>query len=209
MVCTAGHVDHGKTSLVKWLTGCETDVLKEEKERGMTIEPGFAPCSTVAGVSVGITDVPGHEKFVHHMVAGVSGVGMCILVIAADDGIMPQTVEHFQIMELLGVERGVVALTKMDLVDAATRERRIGEIRAWLANGFLKDAPSCPVSSETGDGCFRWRGMERCCRGCRYRAGSRKGIGWNWCRGGRRGACGGCSVSVARRNRGARGCAWR
>ena len=152
MVCTAGHVDHGKTSLVKWLTGCETDVLKEEKERGMTIEPGFAPCSTVAGVSVGITDVPGHEKFVHHMVAGVSGVGMCILVIAADDGIMPQTVEHFQIMELLGVERGVVALTKMDLVDAATREQRIGEIRAWLANGFLKDAPICPVSSSTGEG---------------------------------------------------------
>ncbi|MGD9781653.1 MAG: selenocysteine-specific translation elongation factor [Kiritimatiellia bacterium] len=152
MVCTAGHVDHGKTSLVKWLTGCETDVLKEEKERGMTIEPGFAPCTTAAGVSVGITDVPGHERFVHHMVAGVSGVGMCILVIAADDGIMPQTIEHFQIMELLGVERGVVALTKMDLVDAATRERRIVEIRAWLANGFLKDAPICPVSSETGEG---------------------------------------------------------
>ena len=104
------------------------------------------------GVSVGITDVPGHEKFVHHMVAGVSGVGMCILVIAADDGIMPQTVEHFQIMELLGVERGVVALTKMDLVDAATLEQRIGEIRAWLAGGFLKDAPICPVSSSSGEG---------------------------------------------------------
>ncbi len=152
MVCTAGHVDHGKTSLVKWLTGCETDILKEEKERGMTIEPGFAPCSTATGASVGITDVPGHEKFVHHMVAGVSGIGMCILVIAADDGIMPQTVEHFQIMELLGVERGVVALTKMDLVDAATLAQRIEEIRAWLANGFLKDAPICPVSSSTGEG---------------------------------------------------------
>ena len=152
MVCTAGHVDHGKTSLVKWLTGCETDVLKEEKERGMTIEPGFAPCSTMAGVSVGITDVPGHEKFVHHMVAGVSGIGMCILVIAADDGIMPQTIEHFQIMELMGVERGVVALTKRDLVDAGTLARRIEEIRAWLADGFLKEAPICPVSSETGEG---------------------------------------------------------
>ena len=152
MVCTAGHVDHGKTSLVKWLTGCETDVLKEEKERGMTIEPGFAPCATAAGVSVGITDVPGHEKFVHHMVAGVSGIGMCILVVAADDGIMPQTVEHCQIMELLGVERGVVALTKIDLVDAATRARRIAELRAWLADGFLKDAPICPVSSATGEG---------------------------------------------------------
>ncbi len=152
MVCTAGHVDHGKTSLVKWLTGCETDVLKEEQERGMTIEPGFAPCATAGGVSVGITDVPGHEKFVHHMVAGVSGVGMCILVIAADDGIMPQTVEHFQIMELLGVERGVVALTKIDLVDAATTARRIEEIRGWLAEGFLGEAPICPVSSETGEG---------------------------------------------------------
>ena len=152
MVCTAGHVDHGKTSLVKWLTGCETDVLKEEKERGMTIEPGFAPCSTNDGVSVGITDVPGHEKFVRNMVAGVSGVGMCILVIAADDGIMPQTVEHFQIMELLGVEHGVVALTKRDLVDAATLEQRIGEIRAWLAGSFLEHAPICPVSSSTGDG---------------------------------------------------------
>lgn len=152
MVCTAGHVDHGKTSLVKWLTGCETDVLKEEKERGMTIEPGFAPCSTNDGVSVGITDVPGHEKFVRNMVAGVSGVGMCILVIAADDGIMPQTVEHFQIMELLGVEQGVVALTKRDLVDAATLEQRIGEIRAWLAGSFLEKAPICPVSSSTGEG---------------------------------------------------------
>ena len=152
MVCTAGHVDHGKTSLVKWLTGCETDVLKEEKERGMTIEPGFAPCSTADGVSVGITDVPGHEKFVRNMVAGVSGVGMCILVIAADDGIMPQTIEHFQIMELLGVAHGVVALTKMDLVDAALLERRIGEIRGWLAGSFLKDAPICPLSSISGAG---------------------------------------------------------
>ncbi len=152
MVCTAGHVDHGKTSLVKWLTGCETDVLRQEKERGLTIEPGFAPCSTAGGISVGITDVPGHEKFIRNMVAGVSGVGMCILVIAADDGLMPQTVEHFQIMELLGVERGVVALTKIDLVDAATRERRVEEIRAWLGGGFLAEAPVCPVSSETGEG---------------------------------------------------------
>lgn len=152
MVCTAGHVDHGKTSLVKWLTGCETDVLKEEQERGMTIEPGFAPCSTAAGVSVGITDVPGHEKFVRNMVAGVSGVGMCILVVAADDGIMPQTIEHFQIMELLGVAHGVVALTKMDLVDATLLEQRIGEIRNWLAGSFLGEAPICPLSSVSGDG---------------------------------------------------------
>ncbi len=152
MACTAGHVDHGKTSLVRWLTGCETDVLREEKERGMTIEVGFAPCSTVHGISVGITDVPGHERFVRNMVAGVAGIEMCILVIAADDGLMPQTIEHFQIMELLGVRHGIVALTKIDLVDATELEIRQAEIREWLDQGFLRGAPICPVSSTTGDG---------------------------------------------------------
>jgi selenocysteine-specific elongation factor len=152
MACTAGHVDHGKTSLVHWLTGCETDVLREEKERGLTIEVGFAPCSTLHGISVGITDVPGHERFVRNMVAGVVGIEMCILVIAADDGLMPQTIEHFQIMELLGVRHGIVALTKIDLVDATELEIRQAEIREWLDQGFLKGAPICPVSSTTGDG---------------------------------------------------------
>ena len=152
MVCTAGHVDHGKTSLVQWLTGCETDVLREERERGLTIEVGFAPCSTLHGISVGITDVPGHERFVRNMVAGVAGIEMCILVIAADDGIMPQTIEHFEIMELLGVRRGLVALTKIDLVDATELEIRQEDIREWLDQGFLKGAPICPVSSTTGEG---------------------------------------------------------
>ena len=152
MVCTAGHVDHGKTSLVHWLTGCETDVLRQERERGLTIEVGFAPCSTLHGISIGITDVPGHERFIRNMVAGVAGIEMCILVIAADDGIMPQTIEHFQIMELLGVRRGIVALTKADLVDPVLLESRMTELRAWLDEGVLRDAPVCPVSSVTGDG---------------------------------------------------------
>ncbi|MDH4258396.1 MAG: GTP-binding protein, partial [Candidatus Aminicenantes bacterium] len=116
MVCTAGHVDHGKTQLIRLLTGCETDRLKAEKERGLTIELGFAPCVLEGELCIGIVDVPGHEKFIKNMVAGVSGIDMTILVVAADDGIMPQTVEHFQIMELLGVSYGIVALTKIDLV---------------------------------------------------------------------------------------------
>ncbi len=152
MVCTAGHVDHGKTRLVRWLTGCETDVLRQERERGLTIEVGFAPCSTLHGIGIGITDVPGHERFVRNMVAGVAGIEMCILVIAADDGIMPQTVEHLQIMELLGIRRGIVALTKADLVGPAEIQARTAEIRAWLAETPLRAAPVFPVSSVTGDG---------------------------------------------------------
>ncbi|HPB31302.1 MAG TPA: selenocysteine-specific translation elongation factor, partial [Candidatus Sumerlaeota bacterium] len=152
MVCTAGHVDHGKTALVKMLTGCMTDRLREEQERGLTIDLGFAPCLLGGNLSVGIVDVPGHEKFIRNMVAGVSGIGMTILVIAADDGVMPQTVEHMQIMTLLGVRRGIIALTKTDLVDSKTREIRIAEIREFVKNTFLKDAPICPVSSKTFEG---------------------------------------------------------
>jgi selenocysteine-specific elongation factor len=149
MVCTAGHVDHGKTRLVKMLTGCRTDRLKAEQERGMTIDLGFAPCSLGGDLLVGIVDVPGHERFIRNMVAGVSGIGLALLVIAADDGVMPQTVEHVRILELLGVRRGVVALTKTDLVDEETLEYRIAETREFLDKTFLKDAPICPVSSET------------------------------------------------------------
>ena len=152
MICTAGHVDHGKTALVKNLTGCNTDRLKEEQERGMTIELGFAPCVIGAGVGVGIVDVPGHERFVRTMVSGVSGIAFAMLVIAADDGVMPQTVEHLRIMELLGVRHGLVALTKIDLADAPLREQRAAEIRALLKGTFLDGAPLCPVSSITGEG---------------------------------------------------------
>ncbi len=152
MVCTAGHVDHGKTELVKMLTGCRTDRLKIEQERGMTIDLGFAPCFLGDNLCVGIVDVPGHEKFVRNMVAGVSGIELAILVIAADDGVMPQTVEHLQIMELLGVRSGVVALTKTDLVPPDAVEQRCREIREFLRGSFLADAPLCPVSSRTFDG---------------------------------------------------------
>ena len=112
---TAGHIDHGKTALVLNLTGCETDRLKEEKERGMSIELGFAPWK-VGDLEVGIVDVPGHENFVKTMVAGATGIDAVIFVIAADDGIMPQTREHLDILSLLGVRHGVVVLTKVDKV---------------------------------------------------------------------------------------------
>ncbi|MBP7275424.1 MAG: selenocysteine-specific translation elongation factor [Kiritimatiellae bacterium] len=152
MFCTAGHVDHGKTLLVRMLTGCATDRLKEEIERGLTIELGFAPCGLGDGLCAGVVDVPGHERFVRTMVAGVSGIEFCVLVIAADDGIMPQTREHVDIMELMGLTRGIVALTKIDLVDEETRARRIEEIRAYLDTTFLRGAPICPISSITGEG---------------------------------------------------------
>ena len=152
MICTAGHVDHGKTQLVKFLTGCQTDRLKDERERGLTIDLGFAPCYLGGNLCIGIVDVPGHEKFVRNMVAGVSGIGFTVLVVAADDGIMPQTVEHLQIMELLGVPRGMVALTKIDLVTESVVERRAEEITAFLRGTFLADCPICPVSSETFEG---------------------------------------------------------
>ena len=152
MIATAGHVDHGKTQLVKLLTGCSTDRLKEERERGLTIELGFAPCLLRGTICAGIVDVPGHEKFVKTMVAGVSGIDMAILVIAADDGIMPQTVEHFQIMHLLGVRNGMIALTKTDLVPAERVERVSAEIRSYFKGTFLDGAPLCPVSSETLEG---------------------------------------------------------
>jgi len=154
MICTAGHVDHGKTSLVKQLTGCNTDRLKAEKERGLTIELGFAPCMLKGNISVGIVDVPGHEKFVKNMVSGISGIDLSILVIAADDGIMPQTIEHFQIMELLGVRSGIVALTKIDLVSEDRVEQLKNDIKRFLKGTYMENAPVCPVSSETFEGYF-------------------------------------------------------
>ena len=152
MLCTAGHVDHGKTSLVKTLTGCATDRLREEIERGLTIELGFAPCWLGGSIAAGIVDVPGHSKFVRTMVAGVAGLDYCILVIAADDGIMPQTVEHIDIMQLMGMTRGMVALTKTDLVSPDMVALRTQEIAEYLENTFLRGAPICPVSTVTYDG---------------------------------------------------------
>jgi selenocysteine-specific elongation factor len=148
---TAGHIDHGKTALIKCLTGCDTDHLKEEKERGMSIDLGFAPC-TVSGLEVGIVDVPGHENFIKTMVAGATGIDGVIFVIAADDGVMPQTREHFDILTLLGVKYGIVALTKVDVVEPARIKKVTEEIRDFLAGTFLQDAPILPVSSITGEG---------------------------------------------------------
>lgn len=152
MICTAGHVDHGKTELVKLLTGCNTDRLKEEQERGLTIELGFAPCFLGGNLCAGIVDVPGHEKLVRNMVAGVSGIDLAILVIAADDGIMPQTIEHVQILQLMGVRRGIVALTKTDLITPEQVEQRKREIGQFLRGTFMEDATICPVSSKTLEG---------------------------------------------------------
>src|SRR5580700_5343829 len=116
IVGTAGHIDHGKTALIKALTGVDTDRLKEEKVRGITIDLGFAYLPTPSGDSIGFVDVPGHERFVHTMLAGASGIDFALLAVAADDGCMPQTLEHVAILDLLGIRRGVVALTKADLV---------------------------------------------------------------------------------------------
>jgi len=148
---TAGHIDHGKTALVKLLTGCDTDRLKAEKERGMSIDLGFAPCR-IAGAEVGIVDVPGHEHFVKTMVAGATGMDAVMLVVAADDGVMPQTREHLDILTLLGVRAGMVALTKLDRVEPAHVEATTQQIRDFLRGTFLEDAPLCPVSSITGEG---------------------------------------------------------
>ncbi len=148
---TAGHIDHGKTALVKLLTGCETDRLKIEKERGMSIELGFAPC-VISGTEVGIVDVPGHENFVKTMVAGATGIDGCILVVAADDGVMPQTREHLDILTLLGVQHGIVALTKVDAVPSERTQAAMQEVRQFAIGTFLQDAPILPVSSITGAG---------------------------------------------------------
>ena len=152
MLGTAGHVDHGKSALVKLLTGCETDTLAEEKQRGLTIDLGFAPLQLADQRIVGIVDVPGHVDFIRNMVAGAHGIDVVIFVVAADDGIMPQTHEHLHILTLMGLRHGLVALTKTDLVDAARREVVIQDLRRLLAETFLAGAPICPISNITGAG---------------------------------------------------------
>ena len=148
---TAGHIDHGKTALIKLLTGCDTDLLKAEKERGMSIDLGFAPC-TVSSLEVGIVDVPGHENFIKTMVAGATGIDGVIFVIAADDGVMPQTREHLDILTLLGVRYGIVALTKVDAVEPSRVQKARTEVENFLVGTFLEDAPILPMSSITGQG---------------------------------------------------------
>jgi selenocysteine-specific elongation factor len=152
IIGTAGHIDHGKTALIRALTGQDTDRLKEEKERGISIDLGFAYMDLANGERAGIVDVPGHERFIRNMLAGAHGIDLVLLIVAADDGVMPQTEEHLDILHLLGVAHGVVAITKTDLVDtsrvAAVRE----EVEILLAGTTLEGSPIVPVSSITGTG---------------------------------------------------------
>jgi selenocysteine-specific elongation factor len=152
IIGTAGHIDHGKTSLVKALTGVDTDRLKEEKARGITIDLGFAYLPLPDGQVLGFVDVPGHEKLVRNMLAGATGIDHVLLVVAADDGPMPQTREHLAIVDLLGLRRGVVALTKCDLVSPERLAAAEAEVRAMLAGSGLEGAPVLPVSSTSGQG---------------------------------------------------------
>ncbi|HEY8343391.1 MAG TPA: selenocysteine-specific translation elongation factor [Calditerricola sp.] len=152
LVGVAGHIDHGKTTLTKALTGIDTDRLKEEKERQISIEPGYAHLTLPSGKRIGFVDVPGHERFIRQMVAGVAGIDVALLVVAADEGVMPQTREHLAILELLGIRRGLIALTKTDLVDADMLALAREDVAAAVAETFLADAPIVPVSAATGAG---------------------------------------------------------
>ena len=151
VVGTAGHIDHGKTALVKALTGVDADRLPEEKKRGITIDIGFAEL-TLGPHHISFVDVPGHERFVKNMLAGASGIDLVLLVVAADEGVMPQTREHFDICRLLGIEAGIVALTKSDLADAETLELARIDVAELVAGSFLENAPVIPVSSRSGAG---------------------------------------------------------
>ena len=152
IIGTAGHVDHGKTCLIKALTGIDTDRLKEEKKRGITIELGFAHMDFANGQRVGIVDVPGHEKFVRNMLAGAGGLDICMLIVAADEGIMPQTVEHLDILSILGIKHGVVVITKADLVEPEFTELVAEDVKELTKGTFLENAPIIPVSAYTGLG---------------------------------------------------------
>src|SRR5262252_7132141 len=151
IVGTAGHIDHGKSTLIEALTGTHPDRLEEEKRRGITIDLGFAFLEE-NGVRFGFVDVPGHERFVSNMLAGAAGIDVLLLVIAADESIKPQTREHFDICRLLGVQRGVVALTKSDLVDHDTLELVRLETQEFFQGSFLEKTPLIPVSAKTGAG---------------------------------------------------------
>ena len=152
IIGTAGHIDHGKTSLVKALTGIDTDRLKEEKQRGISIDLGFAHLDLPGGVRAGVVDVPGHERFIRNMLAGAHGIDLVLFTVAADDGVMPQTEEHLEIVDLLGVERAIFVMTKCDLVSPARLEEVRTEIEILIAGTALDNSPIVPVSSVTGEG---------------------------------------------------------
>src|SRR5881628_1702350 len=156
IVGTAGHIDHGKTALVKALTGIDADRLEEEKRRGITIDIGFAhlelPTPDGGNVRFAFVDVPGHERFVRNMLAGVGGIDLVLLIIAADEGIKPQTREHFEICRLLSIQRGLIVLTKSDLVDPETLDVVRLEVEEFVRGSFLGNSPIVPVSSLRGTG---------------------------------------------------------
>ena len=152
IIGTAGHVDHGKTLLVKALTGIDTDRLVEEKKRGITIELGFAHLDFPDGTQAGIVDVPGHEKFIKNMLAGAGGIDLAMLVVAADEGFMPQTVEHLGILSLLGIRDGLVVITKCDMVDPEWVEMVKEDVKAQTEGTFLSGKPIYTVSACTGQG---------------------------------------------------------
>ena len=165
IVGTAGHIDHGKTALVKALTGIDADRLEEEKRRGITIDIGFAHLQLTPELRLGFVDVPGHERFVKNMLAGVGGIDLVLFVVAADESIKPQTREHFDICRLLGIPRGIVVLTKADLVDKDILDLVRLEMEEFVAGSFLEGAPVVPVSSTTGAGIADLRGaLETVCR---------------------------------------------
>src|SRR5574338_241341 len=151
VIGTAGHVDHGKTALVRALTGIDPDRLKEEQERGITIDLGFANLRA-NGTNLAFVDVPGHERFVRNMLAGAGGIDLVMLVIAADESVMPQTREHFDICRLLHVPAGLLVITKADVADAEMRELAALEARELTAGSFLDGAPLLTVSAKTGEG---------------------------------------------------------
>ena len=152
LIAIAGHIDHGKTSLVRALTGVETDRLPEEQARGISIDLGFAYWWPDDGPVIGFIDVPGHERFVRNMLAGLSGINFAVLVVAADDGVMPQTIEHLRILDLLGVSRGAVAITKSDCVKNPRIEQVRLEVAELLAPTLLSGVPIIAVSAKTGIG---------------------------------------------------------
>ncbi|WP_314696596.1 selenocysteine-specific translation elongation factor [Mogibacterium timidum] len=151
IIGTAGHVDHGKTQLIKALSGIDTDRLSEEQKRGITIELGFAHIPNDDGYNIGVIDVPGHEKFIKNMLAGIGGIDFVLFVVASDEGIMPQTKEHFEILQALGIDDGIVAITKKDMVDDEWMEMLLDDVKEYFKGSFLDGKPMIPVSSKTGD----------------------------------------------------------
>ncbi len=152
IIGTAGHIDHGKTSLIKALTGQDTDRLKEEKERGISIDLGFAHLTLPDGTEFGVVDVPGHERFIKNMLAGAHGIDLVLFTVAADDGVMPQTEEHLDIVHLLGVKMALFVITKADLVPAGRIAEVEEEIEILTLGTTLEGSPKIPVSSVTGQG---------------------------------------------------------